>query len=70
MQPDIPPWKQDGKPCPPEIMRKCEPERYELQLFQFGDPESIAQYTETRTVHDACRVALRTGEQCIKDTNG
>jgi hypothetical protein len=51
------------------MMRRCEPERYELQLLQFGDPEVVARYIGTRTLHDACRSALRSGERCIGGEN-
>jgi hypothetical protein len=65
MYSETPPWKRDGKACPPNIMRRCEPERYELQVVRFSDPETVAQYIEARTMHDACRVALRVGEHYI-----
>lgn len=70
MSHEIPPWKRDGKAHPPNVMWWCEPERYELQLFQFGEPNVIARYVETRTFHDACRVALRNGEQYIETHRG
>jgi hypothetical protein len=69
MHPEIPSWKYDGKSHPPDMMRRCEPERYELQLLQFGDPEVVARYIGTRTLHDACRSALRSGERCIGGEN-
>ncbi len=70
MYSEVPPWKSDGKSRPPDIMWVCDPERYELQIVRFSDPETVARYIETRTIHNACRVALRTGEQYIETHRG